>query len=83
MNNYEERLMEAHRFWQTLNSGEVVTAQHMFPNCEKYNECCTKDEEFWDNLQERIKEYQPRPTHFRITKLDIKPEKMPEDFRGY
>jgi len=36
---YLKRLLEAHKFYQTMYVGERVTAQHLFPNCQKYDPC--------------------------------------------
>ncbi len=61
----------------------IVPIQWQFPNCRKYTKCCSDDKEFWNNLQNRVKELQPRPTHFRIKQIRIKPMKPPKDFEGW
>jgi len=60
--------------------GIIVRAERMFPNCEKYKKCCTKDEKFWDNLQERVKEINPKKQPFRIKKVKLEFTKAPEGF---
>lgn len=34
----------------------VVKVQSMFPNCEKYKSCCIIDKDFWNNIQNKLKE---------------------------
>jgi len=53
-----------------LPEGEIILpVQRMFPNCEKYTRCCTKDKEFWETLQKRVEEFKPKKTYFRIEQI--------------
>ena len=50
---YLKRLLEGHRFWQTMYVGKRVTAQKLFPNCQKYNPCC--DESGTEEMMKKVK----------------------------
>ena len=50
---YLKRLLEAHKFYQTMYVGERVTAQQLFPNCQKYNPCC--DESGTEEMMKKVK----------------------------
>ena len=53
-----DRMMEAHRFWQSPMKGdEIVPIQQDFPNCKaKGNGCCYDAREFWDEFQRKYEQ---------------------------
>ena len=53
----------------------IVKAQRMFPNCEKYKKCCTKDKDFWDKMS-------GQPI-VRPTVTEIKNEMILHNVNGY
>ena len=61
----------------------VVKVQHMFPNCSKYNKCCTDDREFWDRLQMRTKIIKYRKKRFRPQPTTEYSDEVPEGFEGW
>ncbi len=66
-----------------MNPEKILPLQRDFPNCGKYEDCCTKDEKFWDNLQERVKEINPKKQPLRIKKVNLEFTKTPEGFEEY
>ena len=79
-----ERMMEAHRFWDSsLRGDEVVPIQHDFPCCEKYDGCC---DEHWNPKLERIIKFPLKVDYTIHTAFSIQKEKdklkPPEDFEG-
>ena len=91
---YMKRRLDEFRI---MNPEKTLPLQRDFPNCEKYEKCCTKDEGFWKTLQERVKELKPTLQPFRIRKQThvtegkTKPmlgsifdvEKSPDGFDGW
>jgi hypothetical protein len=58
----------------------VKKAQRMFPNCEKYEKCCTEEKQFWDTVNEKIKATKPRKQPFRIKNIHLNFTKPPKGF---
>jgi len=56
---YLKRLLEGHRFWQTMYVGERVPAQQLFPNCQKYDPCC--DESGTEEMMKKFKAILDKP----------------------
>jgi len=56
---YLKRLLEGHRFWQTMYVGQRVPAQQLFPNCQKYDPCC--DESGTEEMMEKFKAIIDKP----------------------
>ncbi len=52
--------------YQYPNGDMIVRVQKDFPNCEKYNKCCTDDSKFWSKLDNKVKEDKPKAQPFRI-----------------
>ena len=52
--------------YQFKNGDIIVRVQKDFPNCEKYNKCCTDDSKFWSKLDNKVKTDKPKPQPFRI-----------------
>ena len=75
---YQERLDEAHRFWNMF-SGEIVPIQRDFPNCDKRNKCC---EETWNPELDNIVVTMPYPRNYVCITNKTKKEhvKSPKDF---
>ena len=67
-----------------MEDEKVVPVQDMFPNCRKYDKCCSKDKPFWDELNEKLKEIsylkQPFRTKAVLTAIE---NKAPEGFEGW
>jgi len=61
----------------------IVPTQEMFPNCKKYEKCCTKDKEFWNKYEEQIKHLLHRKQPFRIKDVKLNITKPPEGFENY
>lgn len=59
----------------------ILPVQHMFPNCEKYKKCCTKDEEFWEGLQKKVKKTNLKSVNIASKKITIKHSRAPKGFR--
>ncbi len=72
------------RFSELYNRGPAIIAktQRMFPNCGKYNKCCTDDRLWWEKLEAKLKviEYTEQP--FRLTELLLKKQEIPEGFKN-
>ena len=68
-----DRMLEAHKFWTTVKGDKVVSAQHQFPCCEKYDKCCDDKEsrKFWQNLQDLVEIWKPTKQPFRTKKVDL------------
>jgi len=51
-----------------------VKIQRQFPNCFKYQSCCTKDKDFWEKLysKEQLKQVVKQP--FRLKNINHAPE---------
>ena len=77
---YMTRRLEEFRI---MKPEKTLPLQRDFPNCEKYKPCCTKDKDFWNDLQKRIKELEWKPTFLRTKDIEIKSTKEPEEFKGY
>ena len=65
----------------------IIPVQHMFPNCQvKYKtnckdmKSCDKDKEFWDKLNEKIKDWKPVKQPFRTTNVKLEHKKPPKGF---
>ena len=52
--------------YQFPNGDMIVRVQKDFPNCQKYNKCCTDDSKFWSKLNSKVKTNKPKPQPFRI-----------------
>jgi len=66
-----------------MHPEKTLPLQRDFPNCGKYEKCCTKDEGFWETLQERVKEFNPKKQPFRTKKVELEFTKAPEGFEKY
>jgi len=66
--------------FRIMKPEKTLPLQRDFPNCGKYEVCCDKDEEFWDNLQKRVKETEITRQPFRTKKAKAEDTKMPEGF---
>ena len=85
-----ERMMEAHRFWDSSLKGDrIVPAQHDFPCCEKYDACCNseKSKEFWGKNLERVIKFPIKVDYTVHTAFSILKEKdklkSPEGFKEW
>lgn len=61
----------------------IVKVQSMFPNCQKYNKCCRIDKPFWDELNEKVKDWKPVKQPFRIKNVKLVHTKPPKGFEGW
>ena len=66
-----DRMMEAHRFWQSPMKGdEIVPIQQDFPNCKaRGNGCCYDKRKWWDDFQ---KDYEQDRSDNGPLETDIK-----------
>jgi len=77
---YMKRRLEEFRI---MKPEKTLPLQRDFPNCGKYTKCCTKDEGFWDKLQEQIKIIDFKKQPFRIKNVKLEFTKAPDGFDGW
>jgi hypothetical protein len=63
-----------------MNDEKIVKVQRMFPNCQKYEKCCTKDKDFWKQLNGQK---MPEVPSGDIPIQEIKHEQILHNVNGY
>lgn len=73
---YMQRRLKQYR---EMKVEKTLPIQRDFPNCQKYEKCCDKDEEFWDKIQEQP----PVKEVIKMEKKQLNIEQPPSDFKEW